>query len=80
MAPAATFGPLLTNRHTHLCSSHTTGAPLWTLCWCYQAPQRGNMFSCLWLQNIFCRLITSQALQSSMGVVLYVCAHGAGVD
>lgn len=40
----------------------------------------GNMFLCLRLRNIFLRLIASQALQSSMGVVLYVCAHGDGVD
>lgn len=38
------------------------------------------MFLCLWLRDIFHRLITSQSLQSSMGVVLYVCAHSAGVD
>lgn len=55
-------------------------APLWTLFWCHPTPQRGNMFLCLWLRNIFLRLIASQALQSSMGVVLYVCAHGDGVD
>lgn len=47
---------------------------------CHPTPQRGNMFLCLRLLNIFLRLIASQALQSSTGVVLYVCAHGDGVD